>query len=145
MKPGMRRRLLSGNWYGPTNALTSRSVGSSSRTSESGARSSATVVNRRSRWPRVANPRCGDAQGLGQRARIGHRGHEVGVTGPARNDVDVQVFAHAAAGRTPEVEPDVHPFGPVGLFERPHRAGDRRPQLRRLRLVEILQLGNLAI
>ena len=44
---------------------------------------------------------------LGQDARIGHDGHEVGVAVPARHEVDVQVIGDAGAGRAPEIQADV--------------------------------------
>ena len=75
-----------------------------------------------------AEPAGGLEQILGQHADVADHRHEVGVAVPARHQVHVQVIGDAGAGRTAEVEPDVHALRLVGLGERglgqPRRPGD---------------------
>ena len=62
--------------------------------------------------------RRGRVERLGQHAHLAHDGHEVGVAVPARHQVHVHVVDDAGAGRTAEVQADVHPLRVVDLGER---------------------------
>src|SRR6185437_2966096 len=53
--------------------------------------------------PGVGEPLPGQLQGLGHDTGLGHRGHEVGVAGPTRQDMEVDVTGQSRAGRPSEV------------------------------------------
>src|SRR3954465_12676583 len=110
----MRRRLLSGNWYGPTNSLAFKSSGRASRVSpESRSLTSPSLVlpamairlrRLRSGGPSVAQLGSSRGQSFWQRAGVRSRRHEVRVAVPPRHDVHVEVLTNAAASRFAKVE-----------------------------------------
>ncbi|MFM1944802.1 MAG: hypothetical protein RI897_3784 [Verrucomicrobiota bacterium] len=50
-------------------------------------------------------------EGLGHYRVVSQDGHEVGITGPAGDDMQVQVFCDACSGALAEVEADVEALG----------------------------------
>ncbi len=56
--------------------------------------------------PGVGEPLPGQLQRLGHDPRLGHRRHEVGVAGPARQDVEMDV------GRQPGARPPARGWPP---------------------------------
>ena len=163
MNPGMRRRLLSGNWYGPTKPEASRSSGSSPscravrrvrRADLRAARRRGTSRLQTRSQPSTAQDDAGhasrsraavSAKSLRQRSGVGDRRHEVGVARPPRHDVDVQVLTDRTAGWLAQVDADVDPFRCVRPLDRDDGIRHRGPQLRRFVGLEILEIGDLPI
>ena len=52
---------------------------------------------------------------LGEDFHVGEDGHEVGVAGPAWNDVQVDVIRHTRSGNSPQVPAEVEALWAVGL------------------------------
>src|SRR4051812_18133820 len=103
---------MSGNTYGPTYAVTSRSCGSASPAGVSPLGISSAID------PNLLGPGCfqlfvADAQRLGKHPDLGDRGHEVRVAAPAGQHVHVQMRGHARAGGAPDVDTNVHAVGRV--------------------------------
>src|SRR5438094_4073224 len=67
----------------------------------------------------------GGEQVLRHDPHVGHHRHEVRVAGPARDDVPVEMVAHAGAARDTEVHPEVEAFGRERLGERAERPTQR--------------------
>src|SRR3954453_12356992 len=113
MVPAIRRRLMSGKTYGPTYAVTSRSSGSAS---PFGASPTGTPSRAWSFTPRtLPGPHrfqlvVAGAPALGKHAGLAHRRHEVRVTGPAREYVNVEVSGDPGTCGAPEIGADVHAF-----------------------------------
>src|SRR5262249_10808186 len=85
------------------------------------------------------HPLLGLAQILGQDARLADDRHEIGVAGPARHEVDVDVIDDAGAGRAAEIDADVDPLRRVRFGERDLGVAREAHQLRALRLRRRLQ------
>ena len=64
--------------------------------------------------PGGGEPFPGRVQGLGHDPHPGHRGHEVGVAGPAGQHVEVEVRRDPGPGGPAQVGPQVDPVGLVG-------------------------------
>src|SRR5260221_230873 len=71
-------------------------------------------------------------QGLGENARLGDNGHEVCVSLPARDDMDVQMVGYPGAGGFAQIEADVESVGLGQLRQRVDTTARELPQVRQL-------------
>lgn len=107
-----------------------------------GARLVRSDLEAREDWPK---PLGRLLQFLGQNPYLPDDGHEVGVTGPARDEVHVEMIDDAGAGRSTEVHPDIHSLRPVRLVQRALGLRDYLYQLGPLLAVEVPKAGNVPV
>src|SRR5207249_9072252 len=100
--------------------------------------------------------RAGSSAEIGPQARVGpgelfgkdpglrDDGDEVGVAGPAGQDMHVNVVRHSGARGAADVEPEVEPVRVVLRLEGTLTALRQRDQLAELALVEVGQPGDVA-
>jgi len=82
---------------------------------------------------------------FGKDFRFGDDGHEVGVTVPAGDDVDVQVLVNARPRTAPQIQPDVESLRLEGFPQ--NLLGDLRDlhQLRQFLIAQPRQTGHMAV
>ena len=85
----------------------------------------------------------GHEQVLPQHFHIGENGHEVGISGPARDDVEVDVVDDAGTGGAPEIPADVVALRREEPAERLDRSRRQAVDLERLAVVELGEVADM--
>ena len=81
---------------------------------------------------------------LGEDFHVGENGHEVGVAGPARNDVQVDVIRHTGSGNSPQVPAEVEALRAVGLGQGAQPLTGEPVQLEDFVVLEVGDLTDVA-
>jgi len=82
---------------------------------------------------------------VGVDAGFGGGGHEVGVAGPAGDDVDVEVVGDAGSGAFPNVDSDIEAVGVEFRFEGGGDILDEGPEVGRFLGGEAIEVGDGAV